>query len=452
MSGIAEVLLRRGYSVSGSDLKGNSLTIELANKGAQIFSGHLATNLPQDTSVVVASSAISPENPELIEARRLGIPIIPRAEMLAELMRTKYGIAVAGSHGKTTTTSMAAKVVRDAGLDPTVIIGGRVLNQTTGANLGTGEYLIAEADESDGSFCLLRPAIAVVTNIDAEHMPHYGTFEALEAAFLSFANSVPFYGIVIACEDDVPTRRMLDSVKRRVLRYGLGEHCDIYASDIEIDGPTTKYRLHISGQEVAQIALPMPGRHMLLNSLAAAGIATELGVYPEEIANSLADFAGVSRRTERVGEQNDILVLDDYAHHPTEIAATLHAVRSGWLPHQAKKAKRGSLGKIHVLFEPHRYSRTKDLFEHFRSAFIDADNLWIGDIYAADEQPLPGVDGETLASSIQSPKTQYAKNLSSAVPEICRIAEPGDVVITLGAGAVGRVAAEVSDSLEKNQR
>lgn len=449
MSGIAEVLLRRGYAVSGSDLKANPLTAELERKGAQFFLGHRAENIPETASVVVASSAIATENPELLEATRRGIPVIPRAEMLAELMRTKYGIAVAGSHGKTTTTSMCAKLVRDSGLDPTVIIGGRVLNQATGANHGTGEYLIAEADESDGSFCLLRPAIAVVTNIDAEHMPHYGSFEALEEAFLSFANSVPFYGLVIACEDDMPTRKMLSSVKRRVLRYGLDPECDVYASDIEQNGPVTNYTLHISGKEVAQIALPMPGRHMLLNSLAAASVATELGIYPDEIATSLADFAGVSRRTERIAEHQDVLVLDDYAHHPTEIAATLRAVRSGWLPHQAKKAKRGSLGKVHVIFEPHRYSRTQDLFEHFRSAFIDADSLTIGEIYAAGEEPIEGVSGESLAKSIDSPSARFLPELQSSLPEIAANVEPGDIVITLGAGAVGRLATEFAQLLEQ---
>jgi UDP-N-acetylmuramate--alanine ligase len=347
---------------------------------------------------------------------------------------------------------MTAKLLRDGGLDPTIIVGGRVLTQATGASLGTGQYLVAEADESDGSFCLLRPAIAVVTNIDAEHMEHYGSFEALEQAFRNFACSVPFYGLVVACADDAPTRKAMEKLPRRVCTYGFSNDCDIFASEMTAEGPHSRYTLNIAGEAAAEVTLPMPGRHMVLNSLAAAAVALELGVFPQEISESLKSFPGVSRRTERVGEAAGVLVLDDYAHHPTEIAATLSAVRRGFLPQQAKSFRRGSLGRLHVVFEPHRYTRTRDLFDYFRDAFIDADTLYLGDIYPAGEQAIEGVNGKSLAAAISTPPAVFCENLSSTIDRIVESLAPGDVVITLGAGAIGKLAVEVLQALSEKTK
>ena len=447
MAGIAEVLVNLGYEVSGSDLKANRLTSYLDELGAQIYIGHHADNLSHDVSVVVVSSAISESNPELQQANALSIPVIPRAEMLAELMRMKYGIAVAGSHGKTTTTSMIAKVLGDLGLDPTVIVGGRVLSQASGARLGRGEYLVAEADESDGSFCLLRPAISVVTNIDREHMSHYGSFDALENAFAEFMHSVPFYGLVVANGDDEIVRSKASEVSRQVQLYGLNPECDLYAANLSFEDNWSSYDLYLCGKEAVRIKLPMPGIHMVENSLAAAAVAIELGGEPREIAESLSEFAGVARRTEKVAFAEGVLVLDDYGHHPTEISATVKAVRQGVLKTQSSKYG-GGAGRLIVLFEPHRYSRTKELFNEFTGCFKDVDKLYIGDIYPADEQPIEGVSAENLAKSVLGVETEYIANLEDALQRLVPELRPGDVVLTLGAGSVGNVAHKLGKILE----
>lgn len=449
MAGIAEVLLNLGYSVSGSDLKRNALVDNLEKLGACISIGHDAQNLDEYTDVVVVSSAVPKDNPELRAAEERNIPIIPRAEALAELMRMKYGVAIAGSHGKTTTTSMTAKVLTDIGLDPTVIIGGRVLSEQSGAMLGTGQYLVAEADESDGSFCLLRPAIAVVTNIDSEHMSHYGSFVALEQAFLSFMASVPFYGLIVACADDPVVSRLLPSLKRRVITYGLSPEHDIYASDIELDGPTSVYTLHIHNEEISRVRLPMSGLHMVSNSLAAIAVAIELGAYPEETCRALETFPGVSRRTEILGEHQGILMLDDYAHHPSEVKATLQALRESWIPYQAKRLGLSKPGRLIALFQPHRFTRTKELFTEFLTTFNNADQVFIGDIYPAGEEAIPGVHTENLVSSLKHANKAYSPNLSDALPNLVPGLKQGDIVVTLGAGNVGSVGKELARILKE---
>ena len=442
MAGIAEVLLNLNYPLGGSDMKSSALTAHLESLGAKISIGHRAENLPTDTSVVIVSSAIAADNPELLEARRRDIPIIPRAEMLAELMRMKYGVAVAGSHGKTTTTSMTAKILNETGFDPTVIIGGRLLNQQSGANVGTGNYLVAEADESDGSFCLLRPAIAIVTNIDAEHLGHYGSFGALEEAFRSFMESVPFYGLVVACFDDPVVARVASKLRRRVLSYGLSPSFDLSAADIEITPEGSSFTLQIHGKEIQRVQIPMLGAHMVSNSLAAIAVGMELGAFPNEACDALASFSGVARRSELICTGNGVTVLDDYAHHPREIIATLGAIRRAWVGsrHDAR---------LIAVFQPHRYSRTKELFSEFLTAFGDADRLIISDIYPAGEEPIAGISGESLAAAVQHPAASYCADVFEAVPILLREVKAGDVIVTIGAGSVGQVAQRLAEELKE---
>lgn len=449
MAGIAEVLLNLDYSISGSDLKKGPLVEHLEGLGATISVGHAPENIPARTNVIVYSSAVHPDNPEMREAESRGLPCIPRAEMLAELMRMKYGVAVAGSHGKTTTTSMTAKILLDAGFDPTVIIGGRVLSQQTGAVLGTGSYLIAEADESDGSFCMLRPAIAIVSNIDSEHLGHYGTFGALEEAFRQFVSSVPFYGLVVACFDDPVVARVCGSLKRRVLTYGLSPEREISARDIIPRGPMTSFRLFVRGKEIGEYTLPIIGSHMVSNALAAIGVGIELGVFPDEAASALQTYAGVARRSEVLFRKDGMLVLDDYGHHPREISATLKAVRSSWIPELAREAKDGKHGRLIVLFQPHRYSRTRELFGEFLSCFTEADEIYVGEIYGAGEDPVPGITGQSLAAAIQHDHAQFAPDLDAAAATIAANIAPGDVVISLGAGTVTQVGHRLAERLKQ---
>lgn len=447
MAGIAEVLLNLGYQISGSDLRSSPLTEHLDSLGARIAFGHRPENLPQSTSVVVVSSAVAPENPEITEARARHIPVIPRAEMLAELMRMKYGVAVAGSHGKTTTTSMTAKVLRDGGLDPTVIIGGRVLTQTSGALVGTGQYLVAEADESDGSFCMLHPAIAVVTNIDREHLGHYGSFGALEEAFSRFMAQVPFYGLVVACGDDPVVRRLTSTIKRRVVRYGLSPENDFSAHDISIDGPVSTFTLRTGGKDLLRTSLPLPGAHMVSNALAAIAVGVELGLYAEEACASLETFPGVARRSELIAKTGGIVILDDYAHHPREISATLHALKDGWVPYAATLAGASQPGRLVVLFQPHRYSRTRELFSDFLTCFSDADALYVTDVYAAGEEAIPGVSGESLAQAISLPRPTFVNDPLDAVEIAASDLRPGDVFVTVGAGNVYQAGKELAKRL-----
>jgi UDP-N-acetylmuramate--alanine ligase len=449
MAGIAEVLITLGYQVSGSDLRKSSLTDHLTSLGARICIDHARENVSPDTSVVVVSSAVDHENVEYQEALRLSIPVIPRAEMLAELMRMKYGIAIAGSHGKTSTTSMTSKVLKDLGLDPTVIIGGRILSQQTGASLGSGQYLLAEADESDGSFCLLHPAIAVVTNVDSEHMSHYKSFGAIEEAFLEFMNSVPFYGLVVYCGDDPILQKLSRRLTRRSVSYGLSTHHDISAVNISFEGWDSSFDLMVRGEFQGRLTLPLPGQHMILNALASIAVSLELGAYPEESIQSLETFPGVSRRSERISDipvsRNDsIVLLDDYAHHPSEIKATLRAIKSSVLPVHS------SYGRLIVVFQPHRYSRTKELFSDFISSFHDADMVIITEIYPAGEPPVEGINSELLARSVINKNVFYIPEFDQVSEFLLTAVKGGDLIITMGAGSISKYPGELSRLLKNH--
>ncbi len=433
MSGIAEVLLNLGYRVSGSDLRDSPTTRRLARLGAAVHRGHDPSNLG-DATVVVISSAVSGENPEVQEAQRRKIPVIPRAEMLAELMRMKYAVAVAGAHGKTTTTSLVAAVLSGAGLDPTVVVGGRLHSLGTNARLGQGEFLVAEADESDGSFLLLVPTVAVITNIDREHMDHYGSEEALEQAFVDFANKVPFYGAVVACLDDPRVQAVLPRIRKRTLSYGLSSQADVSARDLETRGPRTRFTVVREGREAGQVALGLPGLHNVQNALAALALGFELGVDPARACRALSGFEGVERRSQVLGEARGVLVVDDYGHHPTEIQAVLRSLREAYDR------------RIVAVFQPHRYTRTRDLFDRFATAFYDAHTVLVTDIYPAGEPPLPGVTAQALVKSIRA----HGHRDVTLVPDLGEIpgavaerAAEGDLVVTLGAGSVGQIGREI---------
>ncbi len=431
MAGIAEILLNTGYSVSGTDLKPNVLTEHLAGLGARIFVGHDAANVPAETTVCVFSTAVSEQNVEVCAARERNIPVIPRAEMLAELMRMKYGIAVGGAHGKTTTTTMVGRVLTEAGLDPTIIIGGRVQSQPSGAKLGTGQYLVAEADESDGSFCLLRPAVSVVTNIDREHLNHYGSFEKLERAFFQFMSAVPFYGTVVACLDDPVLERLSRQLKRRFVGYSVRGDAELSARDIAVDRVGSTFTLVHRGNELARVTIPIPGEHMVSNALAAAAVGLELSATPEQIAKALSNFPGVSRRSEVVGRHQDILVIDDYAHHPTEIRATLRGLRQAYLSEERRR--------LVVIFQPHRFSRTIDLFSEFLEAFDDADEVIVNDIYGAGEAPIVGVTGQKLCRELRHDHSFFIADPIESIDNVTAHLRSGDVVVTLGAGSIGNL-------------
>lgn len=436
MAGIAEVLITLNYIVTGSDLKPSALTDHLRNLGADIAFGHRAENVSPDVTTVVISSAVKSDNPEVIAANKLNIPVIPRAEMLAELMRMKYGIAMAGSHGKTSTTSMCAHLLKGIGLDPTVIIGGRVLSDLTGASLGAGQYLVAEADESDGSFCLLRPAIAVVTNIDAEHMSFYRSFGALEEAFLNFMNSIPFYGVVAYCGDDPVLERLAQRMTRRKISFGLSPAREIYAHNIRQNGFSSEFDLVYKGEELGTFKLPLPGAHMVSNSLGAIGVALELGAYPDELREILATFPGVARRSEKVGEfkvgSGTAQIIDDYGHHPSEIRATLRAIKG------ALKKDQNEDSRIHLIFQAHRYTRTKELFSDFLTCFEDADTLILSEIYSAGETPIEGITGELLANSVQHDSVRFISELEGTLAVLAKEVAPGDIIMTMGAGSIGK--------------
>ncbi len=457
MSGIAELLANLGFEVSGSDLKRSAAATRLAEKfGVRVHEGHRAENVGE-AQVVVFSSAVRLGNPEIVEAQRRGIPVIPRAEMLAELMRLRFSIAVAGSHGKTTTTSMIAVVLERAGVDPTAVIGGRLSAFGSNARLGRGEYLVAEADESDRSFLMLYPTIAVMTNIDREHMESYGSFADLQQAFVEFANKVPFYGCVVACADDEASAAILPRINRPLLTYGLegrerregqeGERrkgVHVEASDIEIGSFGGRCVVYVSDRarrdRLGELRLTIPGRHNLQNALAAVAVADRLGIPFSEVASALADFHGAERRFERHGEAGGVLVVDDYGHHPTEIAAVLAAARA-------------TLGRrLVVAFQPHRFTRTRQLLDAFGPALRDADEIVLTDIYAASEEPIAGVTIEALADAVRSGSgrpVHIAKHLDEVVPEILKIVRPGDAVLTLGAGSIGLLPPRLIEALEK---
>jgi UDP-N-acetylmuramate--alanine ligase len=435
MSGIAEVLLSSGYAVSGSDLKPSPVTERLRKLGAKIFEGHQAENV-HGAHVVVISSAVRPENVEVVEAHRLKIPVIPRAEMLAELMRLKYGIAVAGAHGKTTTTSMVASVLAAAGLDPTFVVGGRVNHAGSNAGVGRSEYMVVEADESDRSFLLLAPVVAVVTTIDREHLDHYHSLEEIQDVFLQFVNRVPFYGTVILCLDEPNVQAILPRVKRPVITYGTSNQADLVIGDVKLNGLSSEFRLKYHGEDLGLFQLPSPpGIHNVRNAAAAAGVALSLNVPADLIRAGLARFSGVGRRFEIKGTFNGVTLIDDYGHHPAEIRATLEAARGC------------NYHRLLVLFQPHRYSRTQHLWGDFRRSFNLADVLVLTEIYAAGEQPIEGVTGEKLAEAIRSAGHKnviFTSTMQAGMEYMLREARPGDAVMAIGAGSVGRVLDQLS--------
>jgi UDP-N-acetylmuramate--alanine ligase len=439
MSGIAEVLLTLGYSVSGSDLKLSNITDRLQELGATIYEGHQASNA-DGAHVVVTSSAVRPDNPEVLEAHNRKIPVIPRAEMLAELMRLKYGIAVAGAHGKTTTTSMVASVLAAAHLDPTFVIGGRVNQAGTTARLGKGEYFVVEADESDRSFLMLAPVVAVVTTIDREHLDQYASLEDIQEAFTQFVNGVPFYGAAILSIDEPNVQAIIPAVKRPIITYGTSSQADLVINDIKLEGLESQFRLTYKGDDLGVFRLSHPpGMHNVRNAAAAAAVALYLNVSTDLIREGLAKFAGVGRRFDIKGTVNDITVIDDYGHHPAEIRATLAAARGC-------KFKR-----LLVLFQPHRFTRTRHLWEEFCRAFNHADVLVLSDIYPAGEAPIPGVTGEGLANAIRGAghkNVHYSHSLPEATEYLLKLARPGDAILTIGAGSVSRASNDFITLLE----
>jgi UDP-N-acetylmuramate--alanine ligase len=435
MSGIAEILLTLGYTVSGSDLRQSSITDRLEGLGATVFVGHVAANVV-GSGVVVTSSAVNEQNPEVVEARHRKIPVIQRAEMLAELMRLKYGIAVAGMHGKTTTTSMIATVLAAGGLDPTVVVGGRVDAMGSNARLGKSQYLVAEADESDRSFLKLSPILSVVTNLDREHMDCYRDMEDVEAAFLEFMERVPFYGACTACIDNPQLAALLPRVKRRVFTYGMSPVADYVLRMLPpSEGVRSRFEVAAGGTVLGPFSLHVPGRHNVLNATAAVAIASQLDVAGADIAQALHGFRGVDRRFQLKGSVRGVSVVDDYGHHPTEIRATLNAAReSGYR-------------NVHVIFQPHRFSRTRDLMAEFATAFDEADTVQVLDIYAASEEPIPGVDARALVQAIGRKDVQYAASFEEAISRTVAQAIDGDVIVTLGAGSVSQAAPRVLDAL-----
>ncbi len=436
MCGLAELLHNQGYRVSGSDLREGPTLARLRSLGIQVHVGHAAENLG-DVDVVVYSSAVPPRNAELREAERRGIPVIPRAEMLAEVMRLKEGIAVAGSHGKTTTTSLIAHVLSSAGLDPTAVIGGRVLAPDTAPSttrLGAGELLVAEADESDGSFLRLAPVVAVVTNIDPEHLDHYGSYEALEEAFVSFANRVPFWGLSVLCLDHPGVQAIVPRMTRRTTTYGFASQADLVASNLRSEAPGTRFEVRRRGERLGEVRLRLPGRHNVLNALATVAVAEEQGVPFATTADALGAFLGIERRFEDKGSAAGVRVVDDYGHHPAEIRATLASARES------------HAGRIVVAFQPHRYTRTRDLWADFVTAFNDADVLVLTDIYSAGETKIPGVEAAPLVDAIRAHghhDVRFAANLDDVVAELEAAAREGDLVLTLGAGSISQVGDRV---------
>ncbi|HEY3275973.1 MAG TPA: UDP-N-acetylmuramate--L-alanine ligase [Syntrophorhabdaceae bacterium] len=428
MSGIAEVLLNLGFKVTGSDLRKTDTTERLEQLGARVFLGHKAENV-EDVDVVVVSSAVRPDNPEIVMAKERFIPVIQRAEMLAELMRMKYSIAVAGAHGKTTTTSFVSAVLGHAGMDPTCVIGGKLNSLGSNAKLGDSKYLVAEADESDGTFLLLFPTIAVVTNIDLEHLDFYKDLTEIKAAFQTFLNKVPFYGVDIICIDNANLQSLIPSLKRRYMTYGLSKQADLRAENITYNGFETTFKVIYKEYGLGEISITLPGIHNVRNALAAVGVAIELDVPFTVIRDALKSFSGIQRRLE-VKWDGEIKLMDDYGHHPTEIKATLSAVRSMWK------------GRVIVVFQPHRYTRTRALMDDFVTSFNDADLLIVTEIYAASEEKIDGVSGSVLAERIKASghkNVTFAPTKEEAAELVLTHAKPGDLVITLGAGDVNRI-------------
>ena len=440
MSGIAEVLLNLGYTISGSDLKLTPVTDRLAKLGATIHEGHNAANVAGAKALVV-SSAVDEQNPEVQEARRLQIPVIPRGELLAELMRLKYGIAVAGSHGKTTTTSMVATILNHAGLDPTVVVGGKAAAMGgSNAKVGTSDFLVVESDESDRSFLKLAPILAVVTNIDREHLDCYSSLDDIRTAFIEFVNKVPFYGAVILCVADENVQSILPSVRRRMVTYGRSAQAQLEAVDVRLSGDGSDFRVRWQEADLGEFHLAVAGEHNVLNALAAIGVALELKVAPDVIRAGLALFNGVERRMQVRGREREITVLDDYGHHPTEVRATLAAARLH------------GYRRLHVIFQPHRYTRTYHLMDEFARSFMQADRLYVLDIYAASEKPIEGVTAQALVERIRQfghRSAEYAGTIDRAVDAVMASVAPGDAVLTLGAGNVWQAGDLVLGRLRK---
>lgn len=439
MSGIAEVLKNLGYDVNGSDLKESETTRRLSGLGISVSIGHKAENI-KDAHVVVISSAVSSDNPEVVSAKEKSIPVIPRAEMLAELGRLKYGVLIAGAHGKTTVTSLVASVLASGGLDPTVVIGGKLKGIGSNAKLGEGEFLVAEADESDGSFLRLAPTIAVVTNIDREHMDFFKDIYEVKKAFLLFANKVPFYGLSILCGDDKYIKELLPEVRRRFFTYGLSEGLNLVARNISSDGLKSEFEVVLNGESLGMFEVPLIGAHNVCNCLAAIAVAVELEIDVKSVKAALSDFSGVQRRFELKGIAAGIRVFDDYGHHPTEIKATLRAAKSA-----LSRRPGGEKGRLVVLFQPHRYSRTSDLMSEFSDAFTDADKVVLMDIYAAGERPINGVNSEVLSKGIRDAgkDVEYIKERAEVVTCLIESLESGDTLLTLGAGDVWKIGEEV---------
>jgi UDP-N-acetylmuramate--alanine ligase len=437
MSGIAEVLLNLGYAVSGSDLKESDITRRLASLGAAIKLGHARENVAS-VDVVVVSSAVKKDNPEVAAARFQKIPVIPRAEMLAELMRLKYAVAIAGSHGKTTTTSMVATVLNAAGLDPTAVVGGKVNVLGSNAKLGKSDLMVVEADESDGSFLHLHPSIAVVTNIDPEHMEHYQTLDALKSAFVEFCNRVPFYGLNVLCLDHPNVQALLPHLEKRAVTYGSSHAADYRLENVRLDGFQTKFRAFRKLDDLGEFTVKMVGAHNAMNALSVIAVADELDIPLDTVRSALENFGGVQRRFTVKGEAKGVTVIDDYGHHPAEVRATLAGARQAF----------GR--RLVVAFQPHRYSRTRDLFEDFCTAFNDADVVFLTNIYAAGEEPIPGITSEALAQAVRAhghPQVTWVDQRSRLVPSLVPTLRAGDIVLTLGAGDITNTAQELLAAL-----
>jgi UDP-N-acetylmuramate--alanine ligase len=438
MSGLAEVLLELGYRVSGSDLRFSPLTDRLCERGALIYQGHKAENVGGAKAVVV-SSAVRPDNPEVVEARRLAVPVIPRGELLAELMRLKYGIAIAGSHGKTTTTSMTAAILSHAGLDPTIVVGGRVgMMGGSNARLGKSDYLVVESDESDGSFLKLAPIVAVVTNIDREHLDHYSGLGEIRLAFAQFVSKVPFYGLAILCLDDENVQQILPAVNRRTLTYGTTAQADLRITSSTAQHLGSEFQLQLRGAGLGCFRVRVPGAHNVLNATAAIAVGLELDIKVDTIRQALDSFSGVDRRFQIKGVEHGVTVIDDYGHHPTEIRATLAAARACRFP------------KVHVLFQPHRYSRTDALMDDFARSFHQADSVHVLDIYAASELPIEGVTAQALVERITAfghRHADYAPSMDAGIQAVAKSAASGEAIVTLGAGSVYQAGDRILEQL-----
>ena len=449
MSGIAEVMLSLGYQVQGSDLKSNAQVARLKKQGATIFIGHAAENI-RDADAVVVSSAVNESNPEVAAARAALMPVVPRAEMLAELMRFRYSIAVAGTHGKTTTTSLVASVLAEGGLDPTFVIGGRLKSADTNARLGQGDYLVAEADESDASFVHLKPMLAVVTNIDADHMSTYdGDLDKLHSGFIEFLHNLPFYGLAVLCADDAGINEVLGKVGRSIVTYGVDSEADIRAENIRFAESVTTFDVVRAGREERlKIRLQLPGVHNVRNALAAIAVAGELQIGDQVVVNALEHFEGIDRRFQSHGEvdtaKGRVLLFDDYGHHPTEIAATLAAARAGW-PER----------RVVLVFQPHRYTRTRDLLDDFASVLSEADVLLVLEVYAAGEDPIAGADGRAIARAVRSRagvEPVFVESLQEIVPVLEGLLADGDLLLTMGAGDIGAFSTELPGKLRRSPK